>query len=207
MGMTLASSSREQVFSHLLHVVADRYWKQRKRSHDLIDAEGKAFLASIDYAEEEFLDFVEDSLGIGEDILAVTLRRAGMGEGMMQSRAGYMYQYGFGAEKNYAEAAVWYRKAAEQGVISSQYTLAYFYANGLGVAQDNAQAIHWYRQAAARGSEYAQAQLGWHYCYGQGVDADPDQARFWWNKAAAQGNSRAKEELRRLEAGPSTEKP
>jgi TPR repeat protein len=48
-----------------------------------------------------------------------------------------------------AEAARWYRKAADQGHALAQYNLGLLYANGRGVAQDKAQARAWMQKAAA----------------------------------------------------------
>ena len=44
---------------------------------------------------------------------------------------------------DYAEAAKWYRKAAESGLVSAQHNLATLYAEGLGVTQDYVQAYMW----------------------------------------------------------------
>jgi TPR repeat protein len=43
--------------------------------------------------------------------------------------------------KDYAQAAVWYRKAAEQGKALAQNNLAFQYAAGHGVPQDFAQGV------------------------------------------------------------------
>ena len=69
----------------------------------------------------------------------------------------------------YAQALIWYRKAAEQGEAFAQHNLALMYQNGLGVPQDYAQALIWYRKAANRGVAAAQHNLGWMYQNGQGV--------------------------------------
>ena len=67
-----------------------------------------------------------------------------------------MYYNGEGIPKDrvtqdHAEAARWYRKAAEQGVAGSQFSLGFMYDNGLGVSQDHAQAAKWFRKATERG--------------------------------------------------------
>ncbi len=53
------NSVREQTFSQLFHVTAEKYWQGREKNSGLIDEEGKAFLSSIGYIEDEFLAFVE----------------------------------------------------------------------------------------------------------------------------------------------------
>ncbi len=50
--------------------------------------------------------------------------------------------------QDYAEAAKWYRKAADGGLGSAQTNLGVLYEKGFGVTQDFAQAALWYRKAA-----------------------------------------------------------
>ena len=58
-----------------------------------------------------------------------------------------------------AEAAKWYRKAAEQGLAGAQYCLGACYNNGEGVEQDFEEAAKWFRKAAEQGDEYAKKAL------------------------------------------------
>ena len=50
-----------------------------------------------------------------------------------------------------AEAAKWYRKAAEQGNVDAQATLGFRYEHGQGVPQDYVLAHMWLSLAAAKG--------------------------------------------------------
>jgi TPR repeat protein len=59
-----------------------------------------------------------------------------------------MYACGRGVHQDYAEAAKWYRKAAEQGNVSAQTQLANLYASGQGVAQSDSEAQKWRAKAA-----------------------------------------------------------
>jgi TPR repeat protein len=61
-----------------------------------------------------------------------------------------MYTLGHGVPKNYAAAASWYRKAAEQGHASAQFNLGLMYSSGGGVPQDYVQAHKWFNLAASR---------------------------------------------------------
>jgi hypothetical protein len=61
-----------------------------------------------------------------------------------------MYDKGQGIPQDYAEAAKWYRKAAEQGVAVAQHNLGFMYDKGEGVPQDYVQAHMWYNLAASR---------------------------------------------------------
>ena len=53
-----------------------------------------------------------------------------------------------------AEAARWYRLAADQGHAYAQYNLGLKYASGRGVPQDNVTAHMWFNIAGANGDEF-----------------------------------------------------
>ena len=97
--------------------------------------------------------------------------------------------------KDYAQAGVWYRKAAEQGLAEGQSILGTLYRDGQGVPQDYAQAAAWYRKAAEQGNSDAQTNLGILYFNGQGVPQDYTQAAIWYRKAAEQGDAAAETNL------------
>lgn len=69
---------------------------------------------------------------------------------------GRMYSEGRGVEKNAAEGAKWYRKAAEKGVHDAQYRLGKAYENGEGVPMDMEYAFAWYSVAAHIGNAKAE---------------------------------------------------
>ena len=58
------------------------------------------------------------------------------------------YDLGRGVPQNYATAAVWYLRAAEQGLHEAQADLGTMYASGRGVPLDYALAIKWWNRAA-----------------------------------------------------------
>jgi S1-C subfamily serine protease len=58
-----------------------------------------------------------------------------------------MYDNGHGVKQDYAKAAKWYRKAAEQGDAAAQFNLAIMYAFGHGVMESGAAAADWYYKA------------------------------------------------------------
>lgn len=94
-----------------------------------------------------------------------------------------------------AEAARWYRLAAEQGHPSAQSRLGDFYQNGYGVPRDNVEAVRWYRAAAEQGGAVAQFDLGARYAIGRGVPLDDGEAAFWYQLAAEQGYAGAQYNL------------
>jgi uncharacterized protein len=95
---------------------------------------------------------------------------------------------------DYAAAASWYSKAADQGHAFAQDRLGFQYANGLGVTQDQAAAASWYRKAADQGHSGAQERLGFQYANGLGVQQDYVTAHMWFNLAAARGNRDAEKD-------------
>ncbi len=70
-----------------------------------------------------------------------------------------MYADGRGIEKNPAEAAKWFRKAAEKGVQDAQFRLGGLYERGEGVPQDLEYAYGWYGVSAHLGNTQAAAAL------------------------------------------------
>ena len=96
-----------------------------------------------------------------------------------------MYGTGQGVPQDYAQAAAWYRKAADQGIAQAQSSLGRMYANGQGVPQDDVEAVKWTRLAADHGRAVAQLNLGLAYFTWQGVQQDYVEAHKWVTLAAS----------------------
>lgn len=127
---------------------------------------------------------------------------AAKGDAEAQNNLGLMYHRGHGIIKDRAEAAAWFRMAAEQGHQRAQYNLGLSYHKGDGVPQDPAAALKWFRQAAEQGNAKAQNNLAVMYYRGEGVPQNSVEAVKWWQKAAEGGDVRARNNLqliRRLE--------
>ena len=62
---------------------------------------------------------------------------------------------GEGVEQDYAKASEWFKKAADQNYIKSQYALGLMYQDGEGVRQDYAEARKWLGKACDNGSQDA----------------------------------------------------
>jgi len=73
---------------------------------------------------------------------------------------GLKFANGKGAALDYAQAAHWYRKAAEQSHALAQLNLGVMYAEGQGMLSDKAQAMLWFDRAAHLGDAGAQHRLG-----------------------------------------------
>jgi len=86
-----------------------------------------------------------------------------------------------------AEAAAWYRRAAEAGHVLGARALGDAYAAGRGVEPDATRAVVWWRRAAEAGDAAAQRRLGEAYAAGRGVGRDPARAAEWLRRARERG--------------------
>jgi TPR repeat protein len=75
--------------------------------------------------------------------------RAAGGDPEAQFTLGKNYEAGrSGLKKDYAEAATWYRKSAEQGNVYAQASLGILYHSGKGLPRDDVQAEVWFTISA-----------------------------------------------------------
>lgn len=112
------------------------------------------------------------------------LAKANAGDVKAQLAVGEAYETS-GTKSDNAEAAAWYRKAADKNSIEAQIHLAVCYRDGRGVTRDMAEAANWYRKAAENGNEKAQGTLALLYSIGQGVPRSDSDAYYWFALAAA----------------------
>jgi TPR repeat protein len=110
-----------------------------------------------------------------------------VGDPEKQFTLGKVYYEGAGVRQDYAEAAKWFRLAADQGSVESQHMLGVMYDQGDGMPQDFSKAISWYRQAANQGFAPAQYDLGKQYLNGEGVPQNYSEAYVWFSLAASTG--------------------
>merc|ERR1719161_232378 len=117
------------------------------------------------------------------------------GFAMAQKNLALAYANGQGAKKDYAQAVVWMRRAAEQLEVEAAYLMGEFYRQGRGVPLDAKEAAKWYERAAEAGFPKSQYILGMLHMEGTGVPADASKAKMWLGFAAKQGNLEAKNNL------------
>ena len=121
-----------------------------------------------------------------------TETRAGHGDAEAQFNLGVKFA-GDGAKQDYAQAAHWYLKAADQSHPMAQFNLAVMYAAGHGVPRDEAKSRVWMQKAADQGDAGAQYNIGMrlHRASLDGLpEAAPEtriQAYKWLQLSAAQG--------------------
>ena len=113
----------------------------------------------------------------------VLLAKAKAGNATAEYQVGFAYEYA--NPQDDAQAAVWFRKAAEQGLAEAQFSLGEFYDHGDGVTQDDAEAALWYRKASEQGYAPAQFFLGLDYDGGKGVPQNYTEAYFWLDVATS----------------------
>jgi localization factor PodJL len=94
---------------------------------------------------------------------------------------------GKGVAPNFEEAAKWYDRAAQAGVIPAVFRLGSFYEKGLGVNKDVDIARRYYVQAAERGNAKAMHNLAVLDAEGGGKGANYKSAAQWFRKAAERG--------------------
>ncbi|MBZ7920332.1 peptidoglycan-binding protein [Ensifer adhaerens] len=109
------------------------------------------------------------------------------GDPLAYYEIGARYTEGRGVLENMAEAAKWYQRAADAGVVPAQYRLASMYEKGTGVTRDAAKAKALYLASAGQGNASAMHNLA--VMLASGRDGAPDfaEATKWFAKAAELG--------------------
>lgn len=119
------------------------------------------------------------------------------GDPAAQAALGRAYQDANGVPRDYALAAKWYRKAADQGSAIAQNNLGNMYAAGNGVEKNPEEAVSWYRKSARQGNAAAMFNLGAAYYNGEGVPVEDTTAFGWFLPAQLAGNSSAPDAVNR----------
>ena len=118
----------------------------------------------------------------------LTLRTAAMrGDPGAAYEIGLRFAEGKGIAPNLDEAAKWYGRAAQAGVVPAVFRLGTFYEKGLSVKRDVDIARRYYLQAAERGNAKAMHNLAVLDADGGGKGADYKSASQWFRKAADRG--------------------
>lgn len=126
-----------------------------------------------------------------DERLAHEMRAAELGCDQSQYTLGLWYLHYLATEyvpKDYAQAAFWLTKAAEQGNMDAQLKLGKMYLEGQGVPQDDDLAVAWIRKSTEQDHEWAYYQLGMMYLEGQGVPQSDIEAAACFLKAAELGD-------------------
>jgi localization factor PodJL len=89
--------------------------------------------------------------------------------------------------QDYAQAAIWYGRAADQGFVPAEYRLGSLYESGNGVTKNFDTAIGLYEKAADAGNRMSMHNLASLYAGGQLGKQQFDLAAKWFLKAAELG--------------------
>jgi len=116
--------------------------------------------------------------------LAACRAEAEHGNASCQNLLGVLYLEGRGMKANDAEAAKWFRLAADQGHGYAAFNLGFCYERGRGVAQSDAEAARWYQVAASQKIPQAEMALG---LMALRVGHDEREALKWFRLAAHKG--------------------
>ena len=112
---------------------------------------------------------------------------ADLGEPRGQVLYGLCFFYGHGVDKDYAIAAQWFEKAAEQGDAQGEFSIGQSYL----IEEDHEKAVEWITKSAEQGNAQGQFNVGYCYLNGQGVEENHEKAVKWLTKSAEQGNATA----------------
>ncbi|MCP4737941.1 MAG: hypothetical protein GY873_27495, partial [Bosea sp.] len=123
-----------------------------------------------------------------EGIGGPSLRNAALkGDASAAYEVGLRFADGKGVPVNLDEAAKWYDRAANAGVVPAIFRLGTFYEKGLAVKRDVDIARRYYVQAAERGNAKAMHNLAVLDADGGGKGANYQGASQWFRKAADRG--------------------
>ncbi len=114
---------------------------------------------------------------------------AKQGDPLALFEIGARYTDGRGVPGDFAEAAKWYRLAADRGFAPAQYRLANLLEKGAGVPRDIVTAKALYQQAADAGNASAMHNLAVLHASGSDGVQDYTKAAEWFGKAAEHGIS------------------
>lgn len=116
-------------------------------------------------------------------------------KGDVEAQVALADYYFDGENTDFAKAAEWYMKAAQQNNPKAQFGLGYCYFLGAGIKPNMDEALVWFRRAAEQGNALANSYLGFLYMRGIGMQCDYDVAVQYLMPAAEVGDAEAQYSL------------
>ncbi|MEA4938695.1 MAG: tetratricopeptide repeat protein [Christensenella sp.] len=116
------------------------------------------------------------------------LEAAQLGLADAELYVGYCYYYGYGVQKDCAQAVFWFTNAADQGIAIAQYNAGYCYVNQIGTSKDVNRAFYYFKQAADQNDCNGLFWVGCCYEYGLGTDQDYQLALDYFTRARDLGS-------------------
>ncbi|MHB8111123.1 MAG: SEL1-like repeat protein [Syntrophorhabdaceae bacterium] len=97
------------------------------------------------------------------------------------------------------QAAIWFQRAAEQGLAKAQHAYADMLMVGKGLERNPALALEWYTKAAEQGIPEAQFAVGEFYRNGSEIPKDIKKAAYWYKMAKEGGFEPAEMRLKQID--------
>ncbi|MFM0040985.1 tetratricopeptide repeat protein [Paraburkholderia sediminicola] len=94
--------------------------------------------------------------------------------------------YVIGPSRDFAQAFVWFRKAADQGNALGEYQVGQSYEAGRGVKKNETEAVVWYRKAAEQNLPAARSRLRTMFVSRQIMPVSDAQGGQWWQGLVGQ---------------------
>ena len=113
--------------------------------------------------------------------------RAGDNDALLS--LGVLYAQGMRVKQDLPRAVSYMSRAAEQGSLSAQYTLALLLKDGDTSINNKREAYRWMSEAAQHGHRKAMSMLGFMYEYGDGAPKDKVLAAMWLDLAYRRGGT------------------
>lgn len=140
------------------------------------------------------LEYMGHRITLAENASVQTvINQAEQGDIAAQYDLGSRYMWGdahSGVQRDFSQAAIWFKKAADQGYSGAQLSIALLYKKGKGVNKSNTKAFHYIKLASDQGDSCGQKDLGEMYSQGLGVARDSQKALELFQMAAVKRNSR-----------------
>lgn len=140
------------------------------------------------FSETENQNYEEESDMSEQNGIDRLIREANQGSVEAQRDVAIHYQNEHG---NATEAFKWFKKAAENGDITSQYYVGEFYLKGHGTSQNIPEGLSWFKKAANQGVKEASELLASAYFKGSAasnIPRDVDEGIKWHKHAAELGS-------------------
>lgn len=157
-----AQAAAAQKNAHALCLLGDIYRYGLGVSADIEQADRHYHAAAaLGHAEAYRKLSVHSALAGGSDYQSRQQQALAAQTAQQHYQAGFAARHGLQREVNDADAAHYYRLAAEAGHIQAQLDLALCYKEGRGVAADAEAMVYWLERASAQGSAEARQTLEW----------------------------------------------
>ncbi len=196
--------SAEAGFSHAQYQLGRLYFEGLGLAPDRVQAERwlvKALAQGHPGAMNLLAEIHTGPTGVPDDAnLVFDLYRAAA-EHKSQSatfQLGNILRAGYLGAPDYAQAMMWYQRAAAKGFAPADLAIGELYEQGRGVAADSQRALSHYERAAGLGSYHAVKKLGEVYRDGRGGPPDLVAAAMWFTIGGKMGGGASENALQAL---------